>query len=157
MSENAKPKKRWVPVLLAVSLGLNLLVVGIALGTAYRVKGGDHAKAPPGFGSALYRALPKEDRKALRLELSDRHVRGGKTRAQDFAALQTVLRAEPFDPAAVQALLVQQARSMAELQGALQEEWLARITTMTDAERLDYADRLQDVVQRKSHKRKHKD
>ncbi|WP_170325654.1 periplasmic heavy metal sensor [Ruegeria arenilitoris] len=157
MSDNTKPKRRWVTVLLAVSLALNLLVVGVALGTVYRVKGGDRGKPPPGFGPAIYRALPKEDRKALRGELSERHVKGAKLRAQDFAALEAALRAEPFDPTVVQALLQQQAQSMAELQGALQKEWLDRITAMTDAERQIYADRLQEVVQRKRHGRKHKD
>ncbi|MES0824790.1 periplasmic heavy metal sensor [Ruegeria sp. SCP11] len=157
MSDNPKPKRRWVTVLLTVSLALNLLVAGVALGTVYRVKGGDHGKAPPGFGPALYRALPKEDRKALRGELSERHVKGAKLRSEDFAKLEAALRANPFDPAVVQALLQQQAQSMAELQSALQERWLLRITEMTDAERQVYADRLQEVVKRKPHGRKHKD
>lgn len=157
MSDNPKPKRRWVSVLLTVSLALNLLIVGVALGTVYRIKGGDHGKAPPGFGPALYRALPKEDRKALRGELSERHLKGSKLRSQDFAAMGEALRAEPFNPEAVQALLQQQAQAMAAMQGALQEEWLARITAMTDAERQVYADRLQEVISRKSHRHKHKD
>ncbi|CUJ87101.1 hypothetical protein RUE5091_00561 [Ruegeria denitrificans] len=157
MSDNTKPKRRWVTVLLSVSLALNLLVAGVALGTAYRVKGGYQGKAPPGFAPTLYRALPKEERKALRGELSVRHVKGARKRSQDFAALEAALRAEPFNPETVKALLQQQARAMAELQGALQDEWLARITGMTDAERQAYADRLQEVVKRKPHGRKHKD
>ena len=157
MSDNPKPKRRWLPILLTVSLALNLLIVGVALGTAYRVKGGDHAKAPPGFGSALYRALPKGDRKALRGELSERHVRGAKLRKQDFAALGEALRAEPFDPVAVQRILQQQAQFMAELQLALQEQWLARVTAMSEDERLAYADRLAEVVRRKPHGRKRHD
>ncbi|WP_170400310.1 periplasmic heavy metal sensor [Ruegeria arenilitoris] len=157
MSDNAKPKRRWVTVLLTVSLALNLLVVGVALGTVYRIKGGDRGKPPPGFGPAIYRALPKEDRKALRGELSERHVKGAKLRSQDFAALEAALRAEPFDPMVVQALLQQQAQAMADLQGALQKEWLDRVTAMTDAERQVYADRLQEVVQHKRHGRKRKD
>ena len=157
MSDDAKPKRRWVTVLLTVSLALNLLVAGVALGTVYRVKGSDHSKTPPGFGPALYRALPKEDRTALRGELSERHVRGAKLRSQDFSKLEAALRADPFDPSAVQSLLQQQAQSMVEMQSALQEKWLARVTAMTDAERQAYADRLQEVVKRKPHGRKHKD
>lgn len=157
MSDNTKPKRRWVTVALAISLALNLLVAGVALGTVYRVKGGDYGKAPPGFGPALYRALPKEERKALRSELYERHVRGAKMRSKDFSALEAALRTKPFVPSTVQALLTQQAQSMAELQGALQEEWLERITSMTDAERQAYADRLQEVVERKPNGRKHKD
>jgi len=157
MSDNPKPKRRWVSVLLTASLALNLLIVGVALGTVYRVKGGDHGKTLPGFGSALYRALPKEDRKALRGELSERHVRGSKLRSQDFAALGNALRAQPFEPAAVEVLLQQQAQFMAETQSALQERWLARVTEMSDAERQAYADRLEDVIHRKPHGRKYKD
>ncbi|WP_037307804.1 periplasmic heavy metal sensor [Ruegeria halocynthiae] len=156
MSDDPKPKGRWMPILLAVSLALNLLVVGVALGTAFRVKGGHHGKAPPGFGSALYRALPKEDRVALRQELSERHVKGSKHRSQDFDALGTALRSDPFEPEAVQVLLQQQAQSMADLQVALQEEWLARITEMSDEERQVYADRLKDVVRRGPHRRNRK-
>ncbi|CUH50354.1 periplasmic heavy metal sensor [Ruegeria atlantica] len=156
MSDSPKPKNRWISILLVISLALNLLIVGVALGTALRVKGGDHAKSPPGFGSALYRALPKEERKAMRGELFDRHKKGAHNRSQDFAQLSTALRANPFDAAAVQALLDQQAQSMADLQDALQQEWLARVEAMSDEERLVYADRLEEVVKRgpRGHKKK---
>lgn len=157
MSDNPKPKSRWMSVLLVISLALNLLVVGVALGTVLRVKGGDHAKAPPGFGSALYRALPKDERKAMRGELFDRHKKGAKTRSQDFAALSSALRSDPFDPAAVQALLDQQAQFMADLQDALQAEWLSRVVAMSDEERLIYAERLEEVVKRGPHGHKKKD
>lgn len=50
MSENSKPKRRWVPVLLVASLALNLLVAGVVFGTAMRFKGEDEARKPPGFG-----------------------------------------------------------------------------------------------------------
>ncbi|WP_170422514.1 periplasmic heavy metal sensor [Ruegeria arenilitoris] len=156
MSDSPKPKNRWMSVLLILSLALNLLIVGVALGTVLRVKGGDHAKSPPGFGSALYRALPKDERKAMRGELFDRHRKGAKTRSQDFAVLSAALRAEPFDPAAVQVLLDQQAQSMADLQEALQQEWLARVVAMSAEERLVYADRLEEVVKHgpRGHKKK---
>ncbi len=156
MSDSPKPKRRWMPVLLGVSLALNLLIIGIAVGATLRVKGGERAKAPPGFGSALYRALPKEDRKTLRGDLSDRHRKGASSRYQDFAALNEALRAEPFDPATIQTLLTRQAQSTAELQVALQNKWLARISAMTDAERTAYANRLEEVIRRGPHDRKKK-
>ncbi|WP_171239773.1 periplasmic heavy metal sensor [Ruegeria sp. HKCCA5491] len=157
MNDSPQPKRRWMPILLAVSLALNLLIVGMAVGTVLRVKGNDHAKAPPGFGSALYRALPKDDRKALRGDLSDRHRKGSSSRSRDFATLNEALRADPFDPVAVQTLLSRQAQSMADLQVALQEQWLDRVTSMTSDERLIYADRLEEVVRRGPHGRKKKD
>lgn len=157
MNADPKPKRRWVPVVLALSLALNLLVVGVAVGTVLRLRGGDHAKSPPGFGPALYRALPKDDRKAMRGELTGLHKKGSKGRAQDFEALSQALRATPFDPVAVQVLLQQQAQATADLQQALQTQWLARVTAMSDEERQAYADRLQEVVNRGPHAHKKRD
>ncbi len=157
MNADPKPKRRWMPVVLAVSLALNLLIVGVAVGSLLRLKGGDHAKAPPGFGPALYRALPKDDRKAMRGELVGLHKKGTKGRTQDFEAMSQALRAEPFDPNTVESLLQQQAQATAALQEALQTQWLARVTSMSDEERQTYADRLQDFVKRGPHKHKKKD
>lgn len=156
MSADLKPKRRWMPILLTLSLALNLLIVGVAAGTVLRLKGGDHGKALPGFGSALFRALPKDDRKALRSELSGLHRTGSKTRKQDFQAVSQALRAQPFDPATLAELLQQQAQSTADLQAALQEQWLERVTNMSDAQRSVYADRLEEVVKRgpRGHKKK---
>ncbi|NOD92133.1 periplasmic heavy metal sensor [Ruegeria sp. HKCCD4884] len=157
MNADPKPKRRWMPVVLVVSLALNLLIVGVAVGTVLRLKGGDHAKAPPGFGPALYRALPKDDRKAMRGELSGLHKKGTSGRKQDFEAMSQALRTVPFDPGAVEVLLLQQAQATAALQEALQTQWLARVTAMSDEERQAYADRLQDIVERGPHKHKKKD
>ncbi|MEM6657257.1 MAG: periplasmic heavy metal sensor [Pseudomonadota bacterium] len=148
MSEQAKPKRGWVPVVLVISLALNLLIVGIAAGTVLRLKGSDHAKAPPGFGPALYRALPKDDRKAMRSELFGLHKNGSLGRRQGFQDLSDALIATPFDPLAVELLLQQQAQSSAELQATLQARWLERVSLMSDAERQIYAERLEDVVER---------
>ena len=153
MSDNPKPKRRWMPILLVVSLAVNLLIVGVAVGTVLRVKGSDHAKAPPGFGSALYRALPKEDRKALRGDLSKQHRKGSKLRAEDFAMLSAALRADPFDPESVRAILANQSASLVSLQMSLQNEWLTRVSAMSEEERMDYAARLDEVVRRGPHKR----
>ncbi|WP_050602747.1 periplasmic heavy metal sensor [Ruegeria sp. 6PALISEP08] len=157
MNADPKPKRRWMPLVLAVSLAVNLLIVGVALGTVLRLKGEDHAKAPPGFGPALYRALPKDERKAMRGELSGLHKKGSKGRTQDFEAMSQALRRVPFDPVAVEVLLQQQADATAALQEALQSQWLARVTAMSDGERQAYADRLQDVVKRGKHGHKKKD
>ncbi len=157
MNTDPKPKRRWMPIVLTLSLAINLLIVGVAVGSILRLKNSDHAKAPPGFGPALYRALPKEDRKALRGELSGLHGKGAKGRSQDFMAVTEALRAVPFDPETVTLLLQQQAQATADLQAALQEKWLVLVTQMSDTERQTYATRLEDVVERgpRGHKKKH--
>ncbi|WP_299080052.1 periplasmic heavy metal sensor [uncultured Ruegeria sp.] len=157
MNAEPKTKRRWMSVVLIVSLALNLLIVGVAVGTVLRVKGSDHAKAPPGFGPALYRALPKEDRKAMRGELSGLHKEGSNARTQGFEAISAALRAVPFDPVAVEGLLQQQAQATADLQSELQAQWMVRVTAMSDEERQTYAERLQEVIQKGPHSRKKKD
>ncbi len=153
MSDNPGLKRRWMPILLTVSLAVNLLVVGVILGTTLRFRGGDHARVPPGFGFALYHALPKEDRKAMRGELSALRSKGSNRRSQDFSALSQALQVMPFDPAAVQALLDQQSQATADLQAALHQQWLAQVTAMTDGERQIYAERLEEVIKRGPHRK----
>ncbi len=157
MSTDPKPKRRWMPIVLTLSLAINLLVIGVAVGSVLRLKNGDHAKAPPGFGPALYRALPKEDRKSLRRELSGLHGKGAKGRSRDFMVVTEALRAVPFDPETVTLLLQQQAQATADLQAALQEKWLVLVTQMSDEERQTYATRLEEVVKRgpRGQKKKH--
>lgn len=145
MTETVKQPRRWMTILLVASLGLNLLVAGVLLGAVLRFRG-DHVDVPPGFGPALFRALPETDRKALRDELFDEHRRGARQRAQDFAELGEALRAVPFDPVLVENVLKEQAATTALIQSNLQKKWLSRVTKMTDAERKAYADRLEQVV-----------
>lgn len=145
MTETVKQPRRWVTILLVASLGLNLLVAGVLLGAVLRFRG-DHVDVPPGFGPALFRALPENGRRALRGELFDEHRRGARQRAQDFAELGEALRAVPFDPATVEDVLEKQAANTASIQSNLQKKWLSRVARMTDAERKAYADRLEQVV-----------
>ncbi|SDW20735.1 Uncharacterized membrane protein [Ruegeria halocynthiae] len=157
MNDNPAHKRKWMPIFLGVSLALNLLIVGVVLGAVLRFKGNSPAAAPPGFGPALYYALPKSDRKALRGELSDLRGKGSHRRKQDFSALSQALRDVPFDPAAVETLLEQQSKATANLQNALHQQWLAQISAMNDEERAVYADRLEEVVKRgpRKHKKRH--
>lgn len=147
MSDEVKRPRRWMSVVLILSLGLNLLIAGLALGAMLRFHG-EAGDVPPGFGPALFRALPDTDRKALRGELADRHRFGSDRRAEDFQALDQALRAVPFDQTAVQELLESQVQTNVEIQKALQQRWLERVAYMTDAERKAYADRLKDVIKR---------
>ncbi len=154
MNETSGRKRRWMPILLTASLALNLLVVGLVIGTALRFRDGDRGRIPPGFASALYRALPDSDRKVLRGELADWHPRGANRRADEFNLIGQALRAVPFDPAEVKELLDRQALSNVKLQSTLHEAWLVRITEMTNEERAAYVNRLEEIVNRGPHRKK---
>ncbi|MGI9367536.1 MAG: periplasmic heavy metal sensor [Ruegeria sp.] len=154
MNENPEKKRRWMPILLTASLALNLLVVGLVIGTALRFRDGNRGRIPPGFASALFRALPDSDRKVLRGEMADRHSRGTDRRADDFNLIGQALRAVPFDPTEVKVLLDRQAQSNVKLQRDLHDAWLARITAMSNEERASYVNRLEEVVKKGPRRKK---
>ncbi|MEX0320218.1 MULTISPECIES: periplasmic heavy metal sensor [unclassified Ruegeria] len=155
MSDANPKKRRWPRILLGVSLALNLLVIGLVAGTVLRFRG--DGRHPPAFGPALYRALPDADRKALHGELRGRHDGGSKSRGEDFRALAEALRAVPFEPGAVEAVIEAQAQARAEVHKSLNQAWLARVSDMSDTERADYADRLEEVVRKGDRRRRHRD
>ncbi|KUJ76752.1 hypothetical protein AVO45_09590 [Ruegeria marisrubri] len=157
MSDEKPKKRRWVPILLGVSLALNLVVVGVIVGAALRFHGGERVRHTPGFGPVLYRALPEEDRQALRSRLHREHGEGSKEHEEDFRALTEALRAVPFDAGSVQALIDQQADERAAAHLALNRAWLDRVSRMTDDERREYADRIEEVIERGKHRKRYRD
>lgn len=147
---------RWMKILLGVSLALNFMVLGVVLGAM--VFGGprDAARGTEragGLSTALMRALPEDDQRALRraLRADQDALRAG--RAEVRAARRDMvmaLRQEPFDPNAFAAALETQrafGQVMMDLgQGAL----LERIASMSPAARAEYADRLEALGARRS-------
>lgn len=152
-----KPKNRlWLRLILGISLALNLLVIGLVAGAAWRFGGPEGRPAPRSLGSALFFALPKEDRKALRQKSYGSH-QDRRARAQkDASDVIAALRASPFDETSLERILQEQAASQQAHHQALQSSWMTRIRTMSEAERLAYADRLEEVMARKG-KGRHRD
>lgn len=156
MAEEVQPKTRtWVRVLLIVSLSLNLLIVGIAAGSVYRLKGAREAGPPPSVGMMLFRELSREDRRALRSDAQQRNSGFREARLKEGAAVMEALRATPFDRDALQGVLEMQAVDREAFQRRIQAAWLSRVDEMSDEERAAYADRLQERMSR-DHKRKKK-
>lgn len=96
--------------LLFGSLALNLLVAGLAVGAWVKGPPGMRDGRDLGFG-IFDEAFRPEDRMALRDAVRERAgdlkaARG--QMAQDLTAVAAALRAEPFDPAALQAALATQ-------------------------------------------------
>lgn len=151
----AVPKKpgKGMRILLAVSLGLNLAVAGFVIGDIAQggLHGGrDQMVRDLGFGP-YSEALSPEERRDLRKNLFERapEIRDARKQArQDIAGFLEVLRATPFDPAALEgAMGAQQARLSRQL--ALGQEALRDLLVkMTDAQRLDFANRLERGLRR---------
>jgi len=154
----ARAPGRWVRFALAVSLALNLGVVGVVGGTWL---GGKGRPVNPmvrdiGFGP-FTAALSPEDRAALgrafRDEMPD--VRGMRRDMRaEMGQLVQALRSAPFDEAALRkAIAVQDARGRARLE--LGQRLLAdRLVAMTPGERDAFATRLEQIMERGRQKRR---
>jgi uncharacterized membrane protein len=151
---------RW---LLVVSLALNLLFLGLAAGGAARMwRGGPIGQtAPAAELQLLWRALPEDDRRAMRQDdsayrsqamqgggVSDGHVSRSDREevrsrlAGDVVALRTLLLAEPFDRAALEARLMQVRNLQAQRADRALARMLDRIEAMGPAERARMVERL---------------
>jgi uncharacterized membrane protein len=157
-------QRRGLPrgrILLAVSLALNLLVVGVVIGGVLT-----HDPRPPKPAGAsisigpLSHAFSKEDREALRHALEEQGPSMRDLRSAleaDTARLVTILRTEPWDAQAASAVLADM-RGRFEQRGALGERLiLERVGAMTAQERLDVAERLEQRRQRREEGRPSKD
>jgi uncharacterized membrane protein len=145
---------RRVKIALALSLALNLVIAGVVGGAMLRdgpPKGGGRD-----FGlGPLSEALSREDRKALRQAFVERHpdIRGERREMQaDFAALVVALRADPFDPAALDAALGAIAARNQALLDTGRDLVAERLKAMSQEERAAFAERLEKRAGRKAMK-----
>lgn len=144
--------RRWLKIALAVSVALNLAVAGMIAGAW--IKNGGHGRGMPrdlSFG-LFNEAFSADDRMALRHALMDRAAdfrAASKAARAEFETLLAALRASPFDPVAMQsALAAVEARTAGRLElGRVLIE--NRITQMSEADRLGFAQRLDSGLRHK--------
>jgi uncharacterized membrane protein len=153
--------RTWVRILLAVSLTVNLLVLGLVIGAHLRYGADVRLDGPPDGRSAMrdlgyapfIDALPRDQRRALGHALRDRAGSFAMNRealARELAAILEVLRADPFTPDALTAVLDQQRARIDERARAGRELLMERIGAMSAAERQEFADRLETAFRRGS-------
>lgn len=144
----------WIRIVLILSLGLNLAVVGAVGAMALR-----HGKPmhDGGYGGPLTRALESEDRRAIGKSLRARFPRNDAAKLQEQAAqeaaLLAALRAVPFDPAPVARLMGERQQRVSERVELGQAMLLERLTAMSEARRAAYADRLAEKFARYAHRK----
>lgn len=142
-----EPKQdRRLRIALAVSVGLNLLVAGLAIGAAFH--GGpdrDKMSRDLGFGP-FSEALDMNQRRALRDSLIEKspEIRSAmQQRRADLSQLLAALRAEPFDVSRMQSAL-ETMRQRLTTQLTLGQNALADVLIkMPTEQRLEFADRLE--------------
>jgi uncharacterized membrane protein len=157
---NGKAPAGWgwgMRLVLVASLGLNLVVVGLVAGAVINHIGRDGPPIVRDLGFGPYsEALSRDDRIALMRSFARESggFRAMRREAQAaFGDLLVQLRAEPFDPAAFEALMQkQEARAAARLVLG-QRLLIERIEGMSAAERQAFAERLQEALTRHDRER----
>lgn len=162
MSEDKTPAggaprtRRWVKVALAVSLALNLAVIGLVSGAFLGAGGarddGPGAPALRALGLGPFaQALSREDRAELRgrIERTGMELREERREiGRSLRAVEEALRAEPFDRATVEAAFARSRGFVVSLQETGHGALLDQIETMSAAEREDLADGLARAMRR---------
>lgn len=152
-----KPRRKWPRVLLAVSLTLNLLVLGLVLGAkASGHHGRDFDPRGPERGAIaelgfapLAGAFDLKDRRAIGKGFKERagSFRDNREHLKDeFDAMLKTLRAEPFDQAALLALMEAQSNRIRGHGDTLRALVIERISLMSAKERAEFADRIERKV-----------
>lgn len=151
----AEPTKssRLMRVVLVASLGVNLAIAGLAIGSLVSGKFGDGPPRSYDFGlGPVARALNPEDRKAVGIALRRaRPMDDFDLRAQVRDTIAAV-RADPFDAAALHALLDVQNVRTAALQKNAQNVLVDHIAAMPTPARNAFADRLMNELARLRHR-----
>jgi uncharacterized membrane protein len=151
---------RWVKVTLVLSLGLNLLILGMMAGAWLSPDGPRSARmdsAARDLGATPFiGALDPADRRALfgaiRREAEPLRQNREELRLR-FEALLGALRADPFDPAEVQALLALQRGAATERQMIGERLLVERLAEMSPEARSAFAARLEEGLRRPRHHR----
>ncbi|WP_417269462.1 periplasmic heavy metal sensor [Celeribacter sp.] len=160
--EQTPPQKgtfHWSRVVLVVSLALNLAVVGMVAGAALRRDDGARGDGERvrvmqtrdfGFGPYVGAFEGKDKRELGRafMEKAGGRVEARKRVEAQFNAVMAALRAEPFDPSAFEAVIVEQQADLAARQEIGARLLAQKVANMTHDERAAYAKRLDEMVKR---------
>ena len=149
---------RWMRIALVVSLALNLLVAGLVLGAALgrerhmERQDRDRSEVPREFmRSPFLGALDREDRRAVGRELMRDEGSLRENRAElraRFERLLAAIRTEPFDRAAIEAILDEQRAAGARRLEIAEQAVLDRLSAMSPEARAAYAERLDRSLRR---------
>ncbi|MAM62836.1 periplasmic heavy metal sensor [Maritimibacter sp. UBA3975] len=152
------PTRTWVKVLLAVSLTLNLMVLGVILGgwLGDHSRRGDHGPRDErrAFDPALgpfSRALPDPYRDRAVTALRDRAGDFQDNRAElagQVSQMIALLRAEPFDAEALRGVMAAQTEIFAQRSQVGRAVVLDQIEQMSAADRAQLAERLETGFRR---------
>lgn len=143
---------RSMRIALAVSVALNLAVVGVIVGAAFQKDGGPGGGNVRDLGFGPYtEALSREDRAALRSAFLAKNpdLRAARdSMRDDINEVLAALRADPFEPSRLQAALGAQTERMSGQLVTGQQLMSDFFVQMSTEARLGFADRLEAGLRR---------
>jgi uncharacterized membrane protein len=142
----------WLKVVLALSLALNLAVIGLGAGAAWRFKEGGYDKAgPPLLGRFIFKEIGgREVRRLVR-------DHGGETsnvrsrRRQEMEQVIALLRAEELDVVAISTIVEAHIIETNGFMRRVADTWQQRLVGLSLKERHRLADRMQHQLDRGPH------
>ena len=149
-STKFKSRNLW-KILFGISLALNLLIIGAVGGAMIRMSKGPVANHRAS-GLLYMRALNFEDKKSFRKELfrnKDSRKIGRAKEYSTYSSAVKILKKDPFDRKAFEELLDQQTKYSKSSQRSARLALVAQIAKMTKEERMIYAKRLANLIDRK--------
>ncbi|MEZ5674618.1 MAG: periplasmic heavy metal sensor [Thalassovita sp.] len=150
----------WLKGVLFASLAMNLAVVGIIAGAAWKFAPGKDGRHPPRLDMVVgpyTHALSREDRRAIGKQMREAYRSQRPSREEiraEFANVLAALRATPYDATKVETILMSQLQGGMERQELGQRMLIDRLAAMSDSERAGFADRLEEGL--KKHRDDHK-
>lgn len=127
----ASLRRRWMPVALIGSLGLNLFLGGFLLARPHHHGG---PPSPEHFVERMAATLPDADAAILRRSVANHRddLAADHKRREEFPQrIQTILSAEPFDPKALAALFAEHDRAEQDSRETLQKALIEATTAMS--------------------------
>ena len=155
----AKPgMKRWLRVVLVLSLAVNFVVIGLVGGAALHFgRSGPPPHISDRGGVLIFKALEREDRREIGKSIRKSYREYAKTVGKEKAQYKTIADAIEADPMDVDALRQASAAiddRMTQRRVIARDAWLEKVSSMTVDERKAYAARLREILDnpKKSHK-----
>lgn len=150
----ASGASRGFKILLALSLAVNMAVLGVVAGSALKMRhdGGRPAATRDMAFGPFAEALSRDQRRALFKGMAER---GSNLRAareefrSDVAALAASLRRSPFDAEEFRSLLMRQGARVEARADEGREALADLLATMPEAERIEFADRLERAMEKR--------
>lgn len=146
----------WVlKSVLVLSLALNLLIVGVVAGAAWRGIGKEQTlrRPPPPraammIGGAVFRDLDRSERRKVRELAEGEFGSVFKRRRAEVETLLSLIGAEELDLDRLTATLEAQRFRSAQIEGTLESLWVARLQDMSRNDRMEVVDRVRRRMER---------